>query len=485
MAKRPPNIFVFMSDQEQAQVVKKGHPCVSPTAEKLAEEGLLFDRCYTPTAHSCPARGCYFTGLYPSVHKVFNNVCNAPKIHGTFDPAVKMFSENLRAAGWNLGLTGKWHVSDTEDPSGRGWDEIHPTATKTDHMGMHWEQWEAIAEKGIPGGPRQRGEIVMPGYDRRKLYGCSGGGMEDRGDYTVVAKAIEAMEKYAREDKPFFIHCGPTGPHDPYIVPQKYIDLYDPRAIDLPPNYLDDLLDKPRIYQRHHKYLWAQLGCDEVRESIAHYWAYCTMMDDYRKMVYEAVDALGLRDNTILIFTSDHGDYAGAHGLYCKGIPAFDEGIRVPLIVRWPEGIENPGRVVDEFITLSDFAPTFLDIAGVEQNPTHGASFAPFFRQSEVEGWTGEFHTQMNGVEFYYTQRMTQTKDYKYVFNAFDFDELYDLRNDPFEMKNVADNPIYEEAKRDLVRRMWRFARKTDDIIANRYFTVTLAPWGPADALKK
>ena len=86
MPERPPNVFVFMSDQEQAQVVNPEHPCLTPYADRLAEEGILFRRCYTPSAHSCPARATYFTGFLPSVAKVYNNVCNAQKISGTYDP---------------------------------------------------------------------------------------------------------------------------------------------------------------------------------------------------------------------------------------------------------------------------------------------------------------------------------------------------------------------------------------------------------------
>ncbi len=483
MSKRPPNIFVFMSDQEQAQVVKKGHPCITPTAEKLAEEGLLFNRCYTPTAHSCPARASYFTGLYPSHHGIYNNINTHTAIAGHINPGCTMFSETMRAAGWNMGHTGKWHCSNTENPADRGWEEVCSTAKahKTQPE-QFWASAKANAKPDDPS-PRRRGEIIMPGYGRKPLYGVNDRSMEDYHDYQVVSEAIAAMERYAKEDKPFFIHCGPVSPHDAYIIPKKYAAMYDASKVDLPPNYRDDLQDKPRIYQRQRKQLWSQLSDDEVKESIAHYWGFCSMVDDYRKMVYDAIDRLGLRDNTILIFTSDHGDYCGAHGLYCKGVPAFDEGVRVPLIVRWPEGIERPGRVIDEFVTMCDFAPTFLDVAGLKQNRTSGASFAPFFKSDSVPGWTQEFHTQFNGVELYYTQRSVMTKQYKYVFNGFDFDELYDLAKDPHEMKNVAEDPAYAEVKKDMVKRMWAFSCKENDIWGNQYFTVALAPWGPNVAL--
>lgn len=487
MAKRPPNIIVFMDDQEQAQVCLPQHPCIKPNVDKLIREGLQFTRVYTPTAHSCPARACYFTGTYPSQHGVFNNVLNSTKIHGSYDPSLPHFSEVLRKAGWNLGLTGKWHVSDTEDPSARGWDEVQPTCTRVNHHGRTWEKWRELAGEKPDLGARRRGEIIMPGYGRQALYRADDVPQEEhhayKGDLVSVTKAIEAMERYAKEDKPFFIHCGPSGPHDPYVVPKKYVDLYKFEDVPLPPNFHDTLQDKPRIYQRHRQQLWSQLSEDEVRESVMHYWAYCTMMDELFGKLYDAVDALGIRDNTILIYTSDHGDYCGAHGLYCKGVPAFDEGIRIPLVIRWPEGIERPGRTVDEFITLSDYTQTFLDVAGEQAFNVPGRSFAGFFKKDAIDNWTQEYHGQMNGVELYYTQRVAMTKEFKYVYNGFDFDEFYDLRNDPHEMVNLVHEPDYEEAKMDLVKRMWRFAESVNDSIAIAYWTCALAPWGPTVGL--
>ena len=484
MSKRPPNIFVFMSDQEQSQVVRDDHPCITPCAQKLAEEGLRFDYAYTPTAHSCPARGTYFTGLYPSVHGVWNNVNGVQAINGTFDPSLTMFSESMRAAAWNLGITGKWHCSNVEDPHERGWDEVRPTALSGNRAGVSWDKWSAMAEEEWDDSPRKRGEIINPGYGRHLAYSTTDQSIEDIGDYKTVTAAIEAMEQYVKEDKPFFIHCGPGNPHDAYNVPREFVEMYDLDDVPLPANYHDDLQDKPRIYQRQAK-LWAQLSEEEVRESVLHYWADCTMVDALRQMVYDAIDRLGIRDNTIFIVTSDHGDYAGSHGLYCKGVPSFDEAQRIPLIVRWPDGIENPGRVIDDFVTLADYAPTFLEVAGLPQNPTHGASLTPFFKSNDVDGWTDEYYNQMSGVEVWYTQRFVQTKQAKYVYNAFDFDELYDLEKDPLEMKNLVDDPAYQDVKLEMVKRMWKQGRRTNDITTGRYHTVALAPWGPAIGLKE
>jgi arylsulfatase A-like enzyme len=221
-----------------------------------------------------------------------------------------------------------------------------------------------------------------------------------------------------------------------------------------------------------------------VRESIAHYWAYCNLEDALFGEVLDALDASGQADDTLVIFLSDHGDYMGAHGLYMKGVAAFREAYHIPCIMRWPKGIQASGRSVDSFITLADFAPTFLELAGVPvPEGLTGRSMVPFLQGETPADWPDAVYSQFNGVELYYTQRIVATQAHKYVYNGFDFDELYDLENDPSEMVNVAAKPEYQEVKRALVRKMWQFAAQEQDMIFNAYGTVALAPWGPADSL--
>lgn len=423
-----------------------------------------------------------------------------------------MFSEDLRAAGYNLTYTGKWHVSATENPVDRGWDELIVTGGKGSYMHPRYEQWEKMAqeEKSAPDLPRGRGQILRPGWGHYQLYksvpATTSRGYEDIHDYKVVRSAIEALPRLARDGKPWVLYIGLHGPHDPFIIPKRFADMYDPKKIPLPPNFYDMLHDKPRVYQRMRHQYWGQLTEDEVRESIAHYWGYCTMLDEMFGEVLAALDATGQTENTLVLFLSDHGEYCSAHGLYCKGVPAFREGVNIPTIARWPAGIKNPGRIVDEFITLADFAPTFLELAGcaMPSNLT-GRSLVPFFNDQIPTDWPDAYYGQFNGVELYYTQRVVQTKEYKYVYNGFDLDELYDLRTDPYEMVNLAASernpqfpmhahvtrttqgfepwprltPVLEKVRRELLRKMWRFARQQNDFIFNSYATVALAPYGP------
>ncbi|WJH35456.1 sulfatase-like hydrolase/transferase [Paenibacillus sp. CC-CFT747] len=124
-------------------------------------------------------------------------------------------------------------------------------------------------------------------------------------------------------------------------MPEPYASLYDPKQIALPPNYHDSLKDKPGLYRRMRRN-FDQLDESEVRESIAHYWGYCTMMDDMLGEVLETLERCGMQDNTLVLFLSDHGEHAGAHGLYAKGLSHFEEGYRVPCVMRWPGGLRSP-----------------------------------------------------------------------------------------------------------------------------------------------
>ena len=122
---------------------------------------------------------------------------------------------------------------------------------------------------------------------------------------------------------------------------------------------------------------FGQLSEREVRDGIRHFWAYCTYLDDLFGQLLAALDATGQRDNTLVLYTSDHGDYCGEHGLFAKGIPCFQGAYRVPAVIRWPAGIVNPGRRVDAFVSLADFGPTFLEVAGVAPAPQPARACCP------------------------------------------------------------------------------------------------------------
>ncbi len=483
MAVDRPNLLIFMNDQEQAQITEPGHPCRTPHADRLAAEGVRLSRCFTPTAHCCPSRASFQTGLYPSGHGVYNNILNHAAIHTDLYAGVPTFGELLREAGYQMKWSGKWHVTKHRDPQDCGWDELFASALGSQHHGRTWDQWHerhAAGDTELTG--RGRGQLIRPGWGPYQLYGTDR--RDETTDHRTVATGLKGLDQVLGRADPWCVFIGPHGPHDPFIIPDRYATMYDPAEVEMPANWRDDCADKPVVYQRQRQY-WQQLSDDEQREAVAHYWGYCTMQDDLLGQVMDRLDASGQADDTLLIFMSDHGDYNAAHGLWLKGIPAFDEAYRIPCLMRWPAGITNPGRAIDEFVTLADFCPTFLELAGAPaRDRCHGRSLLPLLRDELPDDWTDCYRSQMNGVELYYSQRIVQTKEWKYVFNGFDWDELYDLRSDPHEQHNLAprrDDPRPDSLPviEDLCSRLWRHSEFSNDINNIPYPTTALVPFGP------
>ena len=478
---KKPNILIFMTDQEQAAVTEPDHPCRTPHLDRLAAGGVRFNRAYPPMAHCCPARASLMTGLYPSQHGIYNNCMNDAAIRRSLNAGVETFSEKLRDAGYELHFSGKWHVSATERPRDFGWNELYVGAAPGTYMGIHREQYRAGRERyeeELRRG-RSRGELVRPGWGNKRMYGVTDTPYEQLKDYEIVRRGVSQLDRLRDSENPWCVYIGVTGPHDPFIIPKPYAEMYDPRDVPLPPNYADDLSDKPGVYRKMRR-VFRQFSEEEVRESIAHYWGYCTMIDDMFGEVMDALERNGQLEDTMVIFLSDHGEHAGAHGLYCKGISMFEEGYRIPLVIQWPGITGTPGSSCDEFVTLMDIAPTLLEAAGAERLARcAGRSLLPLIRGERPDDWRDSVFAQCNGVEVYYTSRMVRTQRYKFVYHATDIDELYDLEADPHEMRNLIDRPEMADVIRQMYGKMWEHAYESEDTIFNQYVTVATAEWGP------
>lgn len=481
-----PNILVFMTDHQRADSVTPGSRVIKPNLDRFAAQGLRFAEAYCPSPHCCPSRATFFTGLYPSRHGVWNNICNGQALSRGIRRDCRTWGDELRDAGYHTAFTGKWHISCDESPRDRGFEELGPiNAVGGDVHGASWAAYEKLAAQPEPT-TRGEGEILRPGYGTQKVYGrLDPKKVGERHDVNVVQRAIDALPRLAGGNDPWAMFVGCLMPHDPYFAPAEYVDRYKLDDVPLPPSFSDDLRDKPAVVQRLREQIWGQLSEREVRDAIRHFWAACTWLDDLFGNLLKALEHTGQADNTLVLYLSDHGDYAGDHGLFAKGIPCYRGAYHVPAIARWPKGIASPGRTVDQFVSLADFAPTFTELAGRTPDPDlTGRSLVPFFRGDTPADWRDEIHTQCNGVELYYTQRSVTAGGWKYVYNGFDRDELYHLAIDPHEMKNLAGDPAYNEIKRQLCRRMWRFAKKENDTATNGYITVGLAPYGPAEAFR-
>ena len=484
-----PNILIFMTDQQRGDSILPYSKAKTPCMDKFCQEGITFSKAFTISPHCCPSRATFFSGLYPSQHGVWNNVNVGNALSRGLYEGIKLWSEDFREAGYDMYFSGKWHVSDVESPLDRGFNHMtipNPVSKgPITHKKPDPYEWERYVNLP-PLTERRAAQIVHPGYPLYTHYGETENPFNDE---TVVNDAVKIIRERKKSDTPWCQYIGALGPHDPYYVPKSFLDLYDIDEIKLPDNFSDTMKDKPSMYRRIRD-KFGQLTEMEQREALRHYLAFCTYEDHLFGQVLNALEESGEAENTLALFTSDHGDYAAEHGLWCKGLPCFEGAYHIPAVVRWPGRLKNPGAVVDSFINLSDFAPSFLEIAGIKTDREFtGRSLVPFFNGEKPRDWQDLLFTQSNGNEQYGIQRSIRSNDWKLVFNGFDYDELYDLNADPGETRNLLAegrvDPKYEKTVQDLFKKLWKFARQVDDVCINPYIMVSLATKWPGLAFEE
>ena len=482
-----PNIIVFMTDQQRGSTVLPGNPCKTPNLDRFRRRAMQFTEAFCPSPHCCPSRATFFSGLYPSEHGVWHNVeVNNAISRTTFD-GVELFPEHLQAAGYETYFSGKWHVSAFDEPQDRGFDHnLYQIVSNYGNMRrryeIHDEDWAHFYSDPdkIDGCAEQKdfGRIIRSGYPSYHQFGTDENPFTDN---DTVRHAVQAIEDHSGE-KPMFLYVGTLGPHDPYIPPKRFLDLYDPAQIQLPENFDDDLLDRPALYRRTREQF--RLTREEHIESIRRYLAFCSYEDHLFGQILDAVERRGIAEDTVIFYLSDHGDTMAEHGLWAKGLPCFRGAYNICALVAGPN--ITPGRVDDTLISLADFAPTIEELAGIDvKGRFTGQSLLPFLRGRRPSTWRDAMFTQSNGNEMYGIQRAVWTRDWKYVFNGFDYDELYNLVEDPLEMHNAINEPENGPIVREMCKRMWLFAREHRDTCTCPYIMVSLAPYGPGITIKE
>lgn len=483
MAGKRPNFLIFMTDQQQGATILESNPCKTPNIDRFRRRAVHFTNAYCPSPHCCPSRATLYTGLYPSEHGVWNNVnVDNALSRGPYD-GVRTFTQDLKENGYDLYFSGKWHISNAQPPSDYGFDILHccDTITPTQNKPQD-NQWQVYPSKPIvtEDTVRRQGEILRPGYPEYRAYGRN---EHPFADEQTVQYGVAQLEALKDSPGPFLLYVGTTGPHSPYLVPQRFLDLYPPGSIPLPESFADPMEDKPALYRRTRN-VFSQLPREEQEECLRHYYAFCSYEDYLFGQLLDALERSGHADDTVVLYLSDHGDYCGAHGLWGKGLPCFREAYHICAMIGGV-GIQAPGRTESRIVTLADIGPTILELAAVKPlQPMAGRSLVPFLLHSEPVSWREYGFTQTNGNEIYGIQRSVWNQRWKFVYNTFDFDELYDLQKDPDELHNLlspdggATGP-YREVVRAMYLELWRFARRTHDGIAGPYIMTALASYGP------
>lgn len=454
-----PNILFLMTDQHRVDTLPAyGNPIVeTPALDRIARQGTVFERCYTPTAICTPARASLLTGLHPFEHGLLSNYEWNSGHREELPDGLPTFSAALGDAGYALGHVGKWHVGRHRGPEFYGFAGRHLPGALNPYDDEDYVRWlddhghppfavhDPVYTRATDGG---RGHLIAARLDQPT---------EATFEAYLADRAIEMLRGFAvgaGAGTPFSLSLHYFGPHLPYLLPDEWYDRYEPADVSLPASMAETFAGKPEV-QRTYSAYWGADGFDaeQWRKLTAVYWGYVAMIDQQYGRILDELDRLGLADTTAVFVTADHGEFTGAHRLNDKGPAMYEDIYRIPGIVSVPGG---PAGRSDAFVTLVDFTATMLELAGLSSAGCRGMSLLPLLHDQPVDGWREDLVGEFHGHHFPYAQRMLRTERYKLVVNPEGVDEFYDLQTDPHELLNAIDVPAYKDTAREMRLRLYR-----------------------------
>ena len=426
-----PNILLVMSDQQRADTLgfRGQTPCRTPHMDRLAREGVSFDRAMTPCPLCLPSRAALFTGLYPHENDMLDNTTSALSECQLLDL--------FREAGYQINYAGKWHLG--HDNIGNFTDRDDGDSTAL------YSEW--CANRGLVDGwtfndPRVRthrkpsmSTPVALALDMLP---------ETTNDAYIADFAIQHLRTRDRS-RPFFQVCSFNGPHPPFMIPEPYFSMYNPANVSEPLNFGPQDGEPEVNRTSYYRQLFLDHGADfdAWRKSYAVYWGFTTLIDDQLGRILAELEAQDLIDDTIIVYLSDHGENLGAHGLWHKMV-AYEESIRIPLIFRVPGRASSDLRS-DAPVSLIDVAPTLASLCGLPARPEwRGADLAPALTGGNApspERAIFAMHRPLGDWMRTRPWRMIEIDCLKYVWHDGDGAELFDLRADPCEQTNLAEVP--------------------------------------------
>ena len=443
MKEQRPNILWYCTDQQRFDTIRTlGNPhVVTPTIDRLVADGVAFTHAYCQSPICTPSRSSIMTGLYPSrVHNTRNG-------NETFPDWPPVITKLIADSGYTCGLVGKFHLQS----SGRR------TEPRIDDGFSYWKFSHAPRDDWAEGHDyadwvRERGgdlDAMRTSADRVPT------------EFHQTTWASERSIEFIRQphQAPWLLNVNIYDPHPPFIPPRSYAERFDADAMPGPYFQPSDLEQQKKLANIDFQgEVLPPEGHDAKRQQ-ANYYAMINQIDDQFARILTALDETGQRDNTVIIFTSDHGESLGDHGLLQKGCRFYEGLVRVPLIIAWPGKFVRSVRC-DGLVELLDMTATILDIAGVPQ-PDHqqGKSLLPiltgettatdreFVRSEYFDALDNQF---TGGTGTFAT--MFRNRRYKLsVYHGHGLGELYDLQEDPWEFNNLWDDPAHAELRAELI----------------------------------
>ena len=434
------NVLFLIADDLNCDLGCYGHPRVqTPHIDDLAGRGVRFERAYCQFPVCGPSRTSFLTGLRPNSTHIHSNPAAGrfssdyrPTPHfREFIPDTLTLPQLFRKQGYFVARVGKiFHYGVPGQIGTSGLDDV--------------PSWEYVFN---PAGRDKAEEHKVFTLRPGKSYGgtlswlAMDGTDLEQTDGLGATAAISLLEQQKKNERPFFLAVGFYRPHTPYVAPKKYFDLYPLESIPLPELSEEDRQRRPEAAWASDKPEQQAMTDTQRRQAIQAYWATVSFMDAQVGRVLEALDHLALRDNTVVIMTSDHGYHLYEHGLWQK-MSLFENAARVPLIVAAP-GAKGNGRTTRGLAELIDLYPTLADLCGGEAPESlEGTSLRPLL-DDPAASVKSAAHTQLRrkGHDAY----SVRTDRYRYT--RWDDgrlgEQLYDLDADPGETHNLAADPAH------------------------------------------
>ncbi len=436
---RAPNLLVLLCDQQQRNVLGPyGGPAPTPTWDRMAENGVVFDRYYCATPMCVPTRPSMMNARWPHQH---GSICNSTKAYATLHEGEELLIDRLQDAGYHVGYEGIWHINRPEQDDRTG-EYAHFVSS-----GFPYElQGEMLVEQGRRPDD-QRAPVFTPtdhGDEKAQISvpvpATWTRPIEQHPDM-MRARHIADFILAAPEDKALAAWCSLGGPHPPLLVPEPYMSIFDPAELEPPPGFGADMSELPRSVRESPGALGVEgWGWDRWSVAIAAYLGYTAFVDHCMGVVLDALEQSGRLDDAVVIASTDHGEMLGALNIYQKFV-MYDRSARVPFIIRAP-GIE-PGRRA-HLTSQTDFAPTVLELLGMEPlERAEGESLAPILRDPSTPSRECTFYEYNGWKDGGFKMRAVVSERCKYVYSHEDRDQLFDLERDPDELTNLVDDPAH------------------------------------------
>ncbi|NGP45554.1 sulfatase-like hydrolase/transferase [Bacillaceae bacterium SIJ1] len=432
-----PNVLIIKTDQQSLWTLScyGGTLVHTPHIDQLADTGAKFTNYFTNSAVCTPSRGSFITGRYPHHHGAFRNDQSLYKDEVTL-------AHVLKQNGYQTGYAGKWHLHGNDSP---GW--------MSQENAMGFDDCKYMFNSG------HFKEVVEHEAGIEVSYEI--GDEETYMTDWLTQKALDYFAKQTKQHQPFFYMLSIPDPHQPFNVRPPYDTMYDPQDMPIPSTFDENPLPDWAEYGTWGREATFPLDLEDREERFrslkAQYCGQVKCIDDAVGRMVHSLKELNLYDDTLIVFTTDHGEYMGEHGLMYKN-NLYEAAYHIPLIIRWPEKVKE-GTVVDRFVATVDFQQTLLGLLNLKPSGREQGRDASPFLQNENIPWEDEVFIHPSDVPR--TGIFTPSHELAYVGTGWEGQEfadhiLFDRMKDPMQMRNIFDDPEERDVQKHLTARIIR-----------------------------